>query len=244
MKNEESWNERKRLLVRAHPPPFHLPSPFKALKQVAARKMFFAEKEMEKGGSFGRDTVYMQILNTRVVSTANFRISTSHGVCVRALSRISFSDFSSCDVGGNVDDEKKERKEERKKERKEKKAIVSFLWSVCKSGMEKSCISDERSWSDISCPLLKLGRDSDLGFDENRKTRWQYGYREAFFFFRSRFFVDFVSRDWRYFVRDKVRVKVRRWRVCNFFLLRIEDCRGKMVRFFLLLLSLFVSLSI
>lgn len=35
------------------------------------------------------------------------------------------------------------------------------------------------------------------------------------FFFRSRFFVDFVSRDWRYFVRDKVRVKVRRWRVCN-----------------------------
>lgn len=48
-----------------------------------------------------------------------------------------------------------------------------------------------------------------------------------FFFFRSRFFVDFVSRDWRYFVRDKVRVKVRRWRVCNFFLLRIEDCRGK-----------------
>lgn len=82
---------------------------------------------MEKGGSFGRDTVYMQILNTRVVSTANFRISTSHGVCVRALSRISFSDFSSCDVGGNVDDEKKERKEKRKKERKEKKR--SFLFS-------------------------------------------------------------------------------------------------------------------
>lgn len=27
----------------------------------------------------------------------------------------------------------------------------------------------------------------------------------GFFFFRSRFFVDFVSRDWRYFVRDKVK---------------------------------------
>lgn len=228
MKNEESWNERKRLLVRAHPPPFHLPSPFKALKQVAARKMFFAEKEMEKGGSFGRDTVYMQILNTRVVSTANFRISTSHGVCVRALSRISFSDFSSCDVGGNVDDEKKERKEERKKERKEKKAIVSFLWSVCKSGMEKSCISDERSWSDISCPLLKLGRDSDLGFDENRKTRWQYGYREAFFFF----VLAFSSISFRGIGDILLGIKLElRWDVGGFviwvFLLRIEDCRGK-----------------
>lgn len=99
---------------------------------------------MEKGGSFGRDTVYMQILNTRVVSTANFRISTNHGVCVRALSRISFSDFSSCDVGGNVDDEKKERKEERKKERKEKKAIVSFLWSVNRAWKSHAFLTNDR----------------------------------------------------------------------------------------------------
>lgn len=120
-KDEESWNERKRLLVRAHPPLF------KALKRVAARKMFSAEKEMEKGGSFGRDTVYMQMLNTRAVSTANFpRISTSHGVCVRALSRISFSDFSSCDVGGNVDGEKG-RKERRRKEKRKKEASDRFF---------------------------------------------------------------------------------------------------------------------
>lgn len=60
--------ERKRLLVRAHPPLF------KALERVRRAKDVFRGKRDGKRGrdSFGRDTVYMQMLNTRAVSTANF----------------------------------------------------------------------------------------------------------------------------------------------------------------------------
>lgn len=180
--------KRKKKTSRSRPPSaLPPPIPFQSFKaSCRAKDVFRGKRDGKRRVLRSGHRVYANTEHTRRFHGKLSYLDEPRGVRARLISDFVFGLFivRRWRKRGRREKRKKRGKEERKKG---KKAIVSFLWSVCKSGMEKSCISDERSWSDISCPLLKLGRDSDLGFDENRKTRWRYGYREAFFFSFSLF---------------------------------------------------------